>query len=416
MSMVCPLESFELYCLKSTYLPPPSLRPHPMNSTRMLLVAAALLLISNSGSPQIFAQENATQAAAAADPAANEESPAAKSPTTDPQNDDEAAEETTPTEVGPAEVGPAVASPYGPSYSLMGEFAGEIQTDGEEAEQIGLQIRPMGENGFEAIQYTGGLPGQPAQKGNPVQLVGRRSDGFVTLSGGPFVIIVEEDGCILLDRKGTQIGNLARVNRQSPTLGAKPPKDAIVIFDGTSTDQFSGANMTKDGLLMQGATLKPMLQDFDLHLEFRLPYMPEQDGQSRSNSGIYVQSRYECQILDSFATPAVFNGLGAIYRFRKPDVNMCLPPLVWQTYDIRFTAPRWEADGSKRRNAHITSWVNGVKVQDNIEVPQQTGHGKEETPSLLPIVLQDHGNDVRFRNIWAIDRGIASEPFPAEGL
>lgn len=111
----------------------------------------------------------------------------------------------------------------------------------------------------------------------------------------------------------------------------------------------------------------------------------------------------------------MLNGLGAIYRFKKPDVNMCLPPLVWQTYDIQFTAPRWASDGTKLREAHITSWVNGVKVQDNVALPTKTGHGKEESPTLEPIKLQDHKNEVRFRNVWVIDRGLVTVEFPVAG-
>ena len=142
--------------------------------------------------------------------------------------------------------------------------------------------------------------------------------------------------------------------------------------------------MTPDGLLMEGADWKPMFQDFNLHLEFRLPYMPSCLDQARGNSGIYLQSRYEVQVLDSFATEPVFNGCGSIYRFRKPDLNMCFPPLEWQTYDIIFTAPRWAGDGSKIRNAHVTVWLNGVKVQNDIEIADKTGHGEIEEPLLLP--------------------------------
>ncbi|TWU36044.1 3-keto-disaccharide hydrolase [Novipirellula artificiosorum] len=302
-----------------------------------------------------------------------------------------------------------------PSFPLMGEFAGEIKLEDAEPQRIAIQIRPFGKDSFEAIHYNGGLPGENTKSeasGEPLQLIGRRSDEFVILSGGPYVIVVEKDGCIVVDRKGNRIGVLARVVRQSPSMGAPPPKDAMVLFDGSSTDQFTAAQMNEAGLLTQGATIKPMLQDFNLHLEFRLPYMPEADGQSRGNSGIYLQSRYECQILDSFATLPVFNGLGSLYRFRTPDFNMALPPLAWQTYDIQFTAPRWAADGTKIRGAHVTSWVNGVKVQDNIELPSQTGHGKDEAPTLLPTLIQDHGDPVRFRNIWIVDRGLSSGEFP----
>jgi hypothetical protein len=180
----------------------------------------------------------------------------------------------------------------------------------------------------------------------------------------------------------------------------------MVIFDGSGTEHFSRAEMTKEGLLMQGADFKPMFKDFNLHIEFRVPYMPQATGQSSGNSGLYLQSRYECQILDSFARERLINGLGALYRFRKPDLNMAFPPLAWQTYDVQFTAPRWNADESKRRNARITAWVNGVKVHDDVEVPNKTGAGKQEGPAPLPIRLQDHGDPVRFRNVWIVDRGL----------
>ncbi len=319
--------------------------------------------------------------------------------------------------------GPAFIEPpkNDPNYRLIGEFIGRISTgvdEGEEedakpeSELLGLQIRSIGGDEFQAMSFLGGLPGQDEHKPEPIRMIGRRSGDFVVLSGAPWAIFVEKNSCLLMDRKGNKVGRLKRIHRVSPTLGARPPKDSLVLFDGTNIDQFTNAQMTKDGLLMEGADLKPMFQDFNLHVEFRLPYMPEADGQARANSGLYLQSRYECQVLDSFALDPVFNGCGALYRFRKPDFNMCFPPLVWQSYDIQFTAPRWAADGSKIRDAHITSWVNGVKVQDNIALPDKTGAGKQEEPILLPIRIQDHGDPVRFRNIWIVDRGLAVGEFP----
>ena len=91
---------------------------------------------------------------------------------------------------------------------------------------------------------------------------------------------------------------------------------------------------------------------------------------------------------------------------------MAFPPLRWQTYDIHFTAPRWKSDGTKIRDMHITSWINGVKVQDNVALKNKTGAGKQEEPNLLPTLLQDHGDPVRFRNIWVIDRGVLHHKFP----
>ena len=293
-----------------------------------------------------------------------------------------------------------------PVYALLGEFVGPISVGENKYEPLALQIRPLGGDNFEALQYRGGLPGQKTHKPEAIKLIGLRSGDFVVMSGGPWAIFVEKDHCLLVDREGEQVGRLERVVRQSTTLGAQPPKDAIALFDGTNTDQFSVGEMTSDGLLMAGADLKPMFQDFNLHVEFRLPYMPAATGQARGNSGLYLQSRYELQVLDSFAEEPTINGIGSLYRTRAPDVNMCLPPLQWQTYDVAFTAPRWAADGSKIRNARVTAWLNGVKVQDDVELPNKTGAGKEEEPTLLPIRFQNHKDPVRFRNIWLIDRGL----------
>lgn len=302
------------------------------------------------------------------------------------------------------------------AYLLMGEFVGPLTVGENEYETIGLQIRPIGNDDFDAIAYSGGLPGQQHHQPAVRRMVGKLSDGFLVLSGAPWAVLAQQDHCLLLSRTGERVGRLERIERRSPTLGAKPPADALVLFDGTNTDQFKNGRMTEDGLLMEGADIKPMFQDFDLHLEFRLPYMPEARDQARANSGVYIQSRYECQILDSFAQEPVFNGAGSLYRYKSPALSMSLPPLTWQTYDIRFTAPRWDADGQKIRNARVTTWLNGVVVQDNVELEDKTGAGQPEEPVLLPTKLQNHSDPVRFRNIWVVDRGLApSSPFPVNG-
>lgn len=303
-----------------------------------------------------------------------------------------------------------------PAYLLMGEFVGPLTVGENEYQTVGLQIRPIGNGDFDAIAYFGGLPGQQHHQPEARRMVGKLSDGFLVLSGGPWAVLAQQDHCLLLSRTGERVGRLERIERRSPTLGAKPPAEAIVLFDGSNTDQFKNGRMTDDGLLMEGADIKPMFQDFDLHLEFRLPYMPEARDQGRANSGVYIQSRYECQILDSFAQEPVFNGAGSLYRYKAPTLSMSLPPLTWQTYDIRFTAPRWDADGQKIRNARVTAWLNGVVVQDDVELEDKTGAGQPEEPVLLPTKLQNHSDPVRFRNIWVVDRGLApSSPFPVTG-
>jgi hypothetical protein len=305
-------------------------------------------------------------------------------------------------------VEPEPAVPDGdPDFALLGEFVGPVSTAPAKYQRLALQVKPIGGGNFEAIQYSGGLPGERSHRQEPVTLIGKRAGDFLVLSGGPWAVFVEPDHCLVLDRRGERVGRLERIVRQSPTLAAQPPKDAIVLFDGKDTSQFVKARMTKDGLLMEGADIKPMLQDFNLHLEFLLPYMPAAKDQGRGNSGVYLQSRYELQILDSFAEEPRVNGCGSLYRFRKPDVNMCLPPLAWQTYDIVFTAARWAADGKKLKNARVAIWHNGVKIHNNQELAGKTGAGKPEEPTLLPTYLQDHRNPVRFRNIWIVDRGAA---------
>src|SRR5690606_10766687 len=129
--------------------------------------------------------------------------------------------------------------------------------------------------------------------------------------------------------------------------------------------------------------------DHKIHIEFLLPYKPEARGQGRGNSGIYLQGRYEVQMLDSFGLEGRDNECGGIYSVAKPKVNMCLPPLVWQTYDIDFTAARYDAEGKKTANARITVHHNGVLIHDDIELPHATTASRlKEGPEDGPIYLQ----------------------------
>ncbi len=315
--------------------------------------------------------------------------------------------EAAPEEPKPEPPAPDVAMKTDDDFPLQGEYVGTVMLRPSRPRTLVLQIRAGGQGTFEAAEHLGGFPTRVNPRKDPTRLAGTRTRDFAVLSGGDWVVLVHPDYCVLVNPEGERVGRLERIHRESPTLGAKPPKHAMVLFDGTNTDHFTNGRMTAEGLLMEGSDFKPMFQDFNLHLEFMLPYMPEARGQGRANSGLYLQSRYECQVLDSFAIPPGNNGSGALYRFREPDLNMCLPPLAWQTYDIKFTAPRWASDGTKTRNARITVWLNGVKVQDDVELPNKTGAGQIEEPVLKPIRLQNHGNPIRFRNIWVIDRGLA---------
>ena len=176
------------------------------------------------------------------------------------------------------------------------------------------------------------------------------------------------------------------------------------MFDGKTADNFKGGRMTEDGLLIEGATSKQKFGDFKLHIEFRLPYKPAARGQGRGNSGVYMQGRYEVQVLDSFGLEGKRNECGGIYSIKDPDVNMCLPPLSWQTYDVDFTAAKFDASGKKVKDAHMTVRHNGVVIHKDVKLPKRTTAAPvREGKDPGPLYLQSHGNPVRFRNIWIVE-------------
>ena len=136
---------------------------------------------------------------------------------------------------------------------------------------------------------------------------------------------------------------------------------------------------------------------------FRVPYLPKEKGQARGNSGVYVQGRYEVQVLDSYGLESKIDDCGAIYGIAAPKVNACKAPTVWQSYDIEFTTPECK-DGKKVENARMTVHQNGVKIHDNVEITKDntTAGLGDDVCKPGPIMLQDHGSPVQFRNIWVL--------------
>lgn len=195
----------------------------------------------------------------------------------------------------------------------------------------------------------------------------------------------------------------------SATLGG-PPSDAIVLFDGTDMSEWKGAeNWKVDGgqaIVGKGSiTSKKQFGDCQVHLEWQSPKLTDASGQNYGNSGIDLMGKYEVQILNSYDNQTYFDGMaGAVYLQSAPMVNACRPPGEWNTYDILWTAPRFDDEGKLKSPAYVTVLMNGVLIQDHFEITGSTGGRRMPSyrgaKSKGPIRLQDHRNPVRFRNIW----------------
>jgi len=317
---------------------------------------------------------------------------------------------------------------------FMGDWQGQWELDdGSDSGPLAAQVIALGKG-----QYQARLLKSFDMRVDPyIVLEGGREDSKVRLSGHSTLkndaVDLDAQAVIEADKftgtlKGREEGNgqehpgklsLSRAIRLSPTLGAKPPRGAVVLFDGKNFDQWRPAEKkpSQDSVqwkLADGAMevkpgtgsiiTKKEFTDLKVHLEFRTPFMPEARGQGRGNSGVYLQGRYEVQILDSYGLEGLDNECGGIYQVAAPLVNMCAPPMQWQTYDITFRAPRFDQAGNKKSDPCLTVIHNGVKIHDQVNVPGSTTAalgGNATKPG--GIYLQDHGNTVQFRNIWLVE-------------
>jgi hypothetical protein len=197
----------------------------------------------------------------------------------------------------------------------------------------------------------------------------------------------------------------------------RPPAGAIVLFDGTDFSHWVKEDGGPAGWKIVGGAVevvpetgsimtKRKFQDFQLHVEFNVPRASsDAEEQKGGNSGVYLQRRYEIQIVDSYGVEPENNDCGAIYRVKAPDKNMSKKPGRWQSYDITFRAARFEKENGRTRktkNARVTVVHNGVMVHSDVEIPKKTGAGQPEGAEAGPILLQDHGYRVRFRNVWIV--------------
>jgi Domain of Unknown Function (DUF1080) len=293
-------------------------------------------------------------------------------------------------------------------FAVQGEYEGEVELM-DQKRKIAMQVIARGEGKFDIKPFSGGLPmtgdemvrgkGSGARDGKVVKVTDEKGKEVGSI----------EDGTFKITEKGLNL-TIKKVSRKSPTLGTKPPEGATVLY-GSEKDVENWENgkvvELSDGKFL-GATncrSKKAFQNFTAHVEFRLAWMPNSTGQGRSNSGVYLQDRYECQVLDSFGLSGENNECGGFYQQAKPKVNMCFPPMVWQTYDIDFTAATFEG-AKKLTNAKVTVKHNGVVIHENLEFTKATPGGKfsTEVPEAGGLFFQNHGDPVVFNNVWVVEK------------
>ena len=330
----------------------------------------------------------------------------------------------------------------GIELKMQGEYVGR---DGDKP--VGVQVVARGGKEFHALVLEGGLPGDGWDGGRYGLLESRPiSEGraeFRSPNDESWGAVLDENGLTL--KRGDRKTLLKRVERKSDTLGLQPPSGAIVLFGGMkpNVDAFEERKdiegqtspLMFEGNMMAGAVTKRRFRDYMLHVEFMTGWEPKNIPWRRADAGIYMLARYEVAIGDSFGfdfdlsgatspnrprlvgdkdTPSKFpeaklstapRVCGSVFTYQSKVPNACLPPLVWQTLDIEFTAPRFDDDGKKTSKAVISVKLNGHQTVDKLEVNGPTPHGFKgpETPD-GPIWFEAFGRRVLYRNIWVVER------------
>jgi hypothetical protein len=308
------------------------------------------------------------------------------------------------------------------AFEIQGEYVGRI-VHPDFPTKSGLQIVATSNIDFTAYLLDGGLPGAGWDQVNRV-LFSASGTGNLQFQSPESPIeltrLAQYPHLIFVYHNGFRIGTFHKKYRDSPTMHLAPPAGAIVLFNGVDAPRLKDAKINPNGTLGIGAETTDLIQNARIHVEFRTPFTPEKEGQSRGNSGVYIQRRYEVQILDSFALDLEANRCGGLYRQKSADINMALPPRSWQTYDIYFYSAKFDDAGKRNQRARITVVQNGVKIHDNYELISKTGAGRAESPQPGPIWFQNHGDPVEFRNLWLVnlDDGevLSSDLNPAYGI
>ena len=316
----------------------------------------------------------------------------------------------------------------GPDFLIQGEYEGTV--GGDAKNKIGVQVIALGGGQFQAVFLPGGLPGAGWDEKTKILCQGKLGRGEVVFgpAKGERKYIAKppeqfcatekfppegQKACTAVFAAGRLTGktdtgkviNAKKVLRKSPTLGAKPPSGATVLLaykpgaapsldewantrwktfdEGFMRNERSGSNQTR----------KQFEGPWKLHVEFMSPFQPGQRGQGRGNSGVFPPGGREVQVLDSFGLAGMPNECGGIYSSHRPRINMCFPPLSWQTYDITYHPAAPAADGKKGEQAYYEVVHNGVMIHKKVKL----GGGRKGALS-----FQDHGNPVSYRNVWIV--------------
>lgn len=313
---------------------------------------------------------------------------------------------------------PTLAQSFEPGDIVMGDYEGVWTShDGQKGRAI-AQIRSLADNAYDGFvmlergRKTVAIFRLATLDPNSAGNINLQGATIANRKGGELFPKIEARGQIRDGRLtgiiSGDLGNGAfdtkRFHKTSPSEGARPPANGLLLFDGKDTSAFKDFNwkLTADGAMQaQQANLntRDRFSNYRLHLEFRTPFLPRELGQGRGNSGVFLQSIYEVQVLDSFGIYPLQSGdCGGLYGVKEPRGNACLPPGRWQTYDITYR----EVKEKGRVYPTVTLIHNGVVVIDRVRIPESMigkgpGGGNPDGGFLL---LQYHNNPVQFRNIW----------------
>jgi hypothetical protein len=315
----------------------------------------------------------------------------------------------------------------GPDFLVQGEYAGTLRN----GFPLAAQVIALGNGKFEGVLLPGGLPGAGWDEKARFHFKGETLDGstrFIGIHGEKLMFenrnfegeirgdVFRGRADMFRNAAADASFTMRKVSRTSPTEGAPPPPGAIVLFGGSGVDEWVNGRIIDGNLLAPGTESKRHFRSVQIHVEFRTPFMPTAAGMARGNSGVYVKKEWEVQIVDSFGWDSEnrkFERLSGtarcagIHEMVEPALNMSYPPLSWQTFDIEFTAARFDAAGNKIEPAMMTVRHNGVLVHDRYVLPP-VGPGadpnKSKDKESGPLLLQDHRDPVRFRNVWAVER------------